>query len=331
MGGFRFFLSIMVALSHAGIYFYGFNQGVVAVAIFLIISGYTTDIVLEKKYATLSTSSLKAFYINKLTRIFPEYLFYVVFTLVVICVFHLEHETIHQIEFGAVCFNLLLVPIAYSSMFGVFANAFASCLVIPAAWTLGLQFTYYFISPFLRFLMEKRKRIGVMFFFLSFFLFCLSVTNRLNGYFGYSYIFGSLWIFLLGAYIRDEKYKVLISGGVLLACLMFLYIGKTGNYAVGFNKEILMGVCIGFPVVYLLKDFPRGKIDNFLGSISFGIYLNHFTVKTILINIWNHEPCKFIEWLIMILLSILLATISYFLIHYLNKAITNLKASVIRR
>lgn len=43
MGIYRFILSIMVALSHSGIYYWGFNQGSVAVISFLIISGYTTE------------------------------------------------------------------------------------------------------------------------------------------------------------------------------------------------------------------------------------------------------------------------------------------------
>jgi peptidoglycan/LPS O-acetylase OafA/YrhL len=48
MGAFRLALAALVALSHAGVNFFGYQPGVVAVISFLIISGFVMTRLIER-------------------------------------------------------------------------------------------------------------------------------------------------------------------------------------------------------------------------------------------------------------------------------------------
>lgn len=125
----------------------------------------------------------------------------------------------------------------------------------------------------------------------------------------------------MGMYLREENKKSFLYFVCLFVCGIFLYIGKTGFYIEGLNKEILFGIIIGMPVIYSLKSFARNRVDLLLGNMSYGIYLNHFTVKTVIVNIIGHEPNVFSEWFILLCLLAFFSVISYYVVDYPIKMI----------
>lgn len=209
MGIYRLFLSIMVLLSHTGLYYFGINQGVIAVIIFLIISGYTTEVTLVKKNVE-SLKQIKVYYLDKILRIFPLYIFWVVLTLIIVCAFHIQHETIHEVTFQGALINLLLFPLNYTPFFRVFNDTISVCDVIPAAWTLGMQMTWYLIAPIL-YIFSKRKNlqyVNCILLVISMSLFFLAIKGAIPGYYCYSFLPGMLWIFIVGGgYSKREKYS----------------------------------------------------------------------------------------------------------------------------
>lgn len=80
---------------------------------------------------------------------------------------------------------------------------------------------------------------------------------------------------------------------------------------------------IGMPVVHFLKAYPRNKIDSFAGNISYGVYLNHFTIKTVLQQVIGHEPHGLTEWTTLILLSIAAAVMGYFMVEFPIRKLRN--------
>lgn len=290
MGIYRLILSIMVALSHSGIYYYGFNQGIVAVISFLIISGYATDIVLEKRENC--KGSLSGFYFGRAINIFPLYWVYVILTFFVVWHFGLVHEVIQVISLKGILYNLLLFPLDYSAFNSDWRLTLAECNAIPAAWTLGMQLTYYLVAPLL-YKLERNIKYGKIvnygLFFISFLVFLCSIAGKISSNYSYTLLPGTLWMFMLGMYMRQDNKKEFLKIVTIICMILFLYAGYSSSL-IGQSREILLGVVIGIPAIYWLKDYPFRKIDAFLGKISYGVYLNHFTVKTVIMNIIGYQP-----------------------------------------
>jgi peptidoglycan/LPS O-acetylase OafA/YrhL len=53
-----------------------------------------------------------------------------------------------------------------------------------------------------------------------------------------------------------------------------------------FNAEVTLGVTLGIPAVYLLTRFKYHRIDELLGNISYGVFLNHYVVMYFLHALW---------------------------------------------
>lgn len=49
-----------------------------------------------------------------------------------------------------------------------------------------------------------------------------------------------------------------------------------------FNAEVTLGIAVGIPLVYLLTKLKFHRMDEFLGNISYGVFLNHFVVMYLL-------------------------------------------------
>jgi peptidoglycan/LPS O-acetylase OafA/YrhL len=71
VGTLRFVLAIVVALSHTGTVFLGYNTGVVAVVSFFMISGYVMALLIEKHYG--SVGRVGHFYLDRAARLFPQF------------------------------------------------------------------------------------------------------------------------------------------------------------------------------------------------------------------------------------------------------------------
>lgn len=318
MGYYRYIISVLVLLSHTGLYFLGVNQGIVSVISFLLITGYTTELSLERMDVA-NIKSIGGFLGKRFIRIFPQYWFYVLFTFAIVFGFGLWHETVSDISLKSVIGNMLLLPLNYSYLSNVISDPLAYCLAIPAAWTLGLQFTWWVIAPMIK--RCRKTEIGKKFIyivaFISVTVFISSIIGITSGMYSYSNIVGMLWVFLLGILINENRYKFL---GAVWTIDLFLiaYLSYHDELINGQNNAVCIGLLVGIPMVTLVKNFPRTKLDGFFGNISYGVYLNHFTVKEILVNVMNREPRGFFEWGILVLISTLLAS----LVCFVEKRIT---------
>ena len=74
MGTLRFILALLVMLSHTGLTVGGLNPGVASVVVFYAISGYVMSALVAKHFSQPGQAS--HFYIDRLARIYPQYLFY---------------------------------------------------------------------------------------------------------------------------------------------------------------------------------------------------------------------------------------------------------------
>jgi len=303
VGAYRLLLAILVAVSHLGITFAGLNPGVVAVISFLIISGFVMTSLIERNYAAADTVAL--FYLDRAMRLYPQFLLYFVAACVVVYFLLPGTPQAAELTPEKIAASLTMVPLGFY-MFGA-----ASTEILPPAWSLGLESCFYLVIPFL--IIYKARGIAFSLSVVVFLVACLGYVN--TDLYGYRLLPGVLFIFLCGSYL----YKAQARGLTIAVCttaaatLMFVAIMAGPIERRPFNAEVTAGIALGVPAVYLLTKLKFHPIDEFLGNISYGVFLNHFVVMYLLRVFW---PVSYSDYLVTALLvfSFLLSGVSYYCI-----------------
>ena len=226
MGSLRFLLAISVVYWHAGV-FLGFPlvPGDTAVQCFYAISGFYMSLVLNEKYGSESSSYL-LFISNRFLRLFPAYAIVLLLTLWLALMvsglspsaalpFAVAWQSLTPIDWSSAAlligsqifmwgqdiylfFTLKHGALAFWPDFYTARQPLHPLLVIPQAWTLGLEFSFYLIAPFI-----VRRSVGAI---MVAFAASLGVRLCLQFWFGYqgdpwSYRFfpSELAVFLIGA------------------------------------------------------------------------------------------------------------------------------------
>ena len=253
---------------------------------------------------------LKWFYLDRFIRIWPLYLVYMFITLLVNYIWPINSSFLSNPSIGNLFKNILILPLGYYMYNGV-----DSFTIIPPAWCLGLELTFYIIFPIIYFLKSKR-----IFLVLSLIIFGFAYIGIINtDLFGYRLIPGTLFIFIIGTLLAEPKSKrnkyVILS--ICIICIILLintYIKPLLN--VPYNREVLYGITIGVPLINLLKKIKGSLIDKYLGKISYGIFLNHFLIIFIIQKLVGERAFLIKYQVLLIVTSFLLSTLSYFVIEY---------------
>ncbi|UJL36110.1 acyltransferase family protein [Pantoea agglomerans] len=252
-------LAILVLLSHCGIKLPGYNQGVTAVVSFLIISGYVITKLISAKFP--DKSDIKPFYLDRALRLFPQFIFYLILTSVLYIIF----DGTEKITISQFFVNALMLPL---NTFAVYNNDY---IIVPQSWSLGLELQFYLLIPFI--LLSKKKATWAVASIILFLPAYLGIVN--TDYFGYRMLTGTLFIFLLGSMMAGNERRSLWVIYAVSAVMLVLAVSLDG-LSHEFNKEVLSGVLIGVPTVWLLfKVKIRNKWDSLAGDLSYGVYLNH--------------------------------------------------------
>lgn len=301
MGSYRLILAALVVSSHIGHTLFGLNFGVVAVISFFILSGYVMTALIEKRY--FSTSLVSAFYLDRLYRLQPQYLFYLILTAVYFFTVGIDDYLLRTIDVESMVMNIMIVPTNFYMLDFMKGRG-----VIPQGWSLGLEACFYLLIPFI--LIFKMRWVAVGLSILTFGLAYLAFLP--TDWFGYRLIPGTLYIFLLGSFMYSPgKHGKTLVTAIFIAsiCFAILTIGF-GFKRVPFNAEVLIGISIGIPAIYTLSNFRLGKFDELLGNISYGVFLNHFLLiwlfKTLDISLTHYGA-----FFSLLSLSIILAWVSF--------------------
>ncbi|QGZ60671.1 acyltransferase family protein [Paraburkholderia acidisoli] len=273
MGTYRLLLAVAVMLSHIGVNYHGHNPGVIAVASFFLLSGYVMTALIERHYASLD--QLLPFYLDRVMRLFPQFLFYSAISLVLIFRFHPQSWFLAEITPWTAALNMTMVPLN-------FFHFFPHAQTIPQAWSLGLEAQFYLAIPFI---IVFRARVlalvlSLLFFVLPYFHLVTPDT------WGYRMLPGTLFVFLMGSLLRTRDHPWLLRatyGAVALAAVASLARPADSVF------DVLIGVVIGFPVVTALTKTKFGRIDELAGNLSYGMFLNHFAL------IWAFQVMGFRE------------------------------------
>jgi peptidoglycan/LPS O-acetylase OafA/YrhL len=308
MGTLRFLLALLVLVSHAGVTVRGYNPGVVAVVSFFMLSGYVMTLLIERHYR--SVTRVPAFYVDRAARLFPQFLLVVATTVVLVWSGLIRVPEVASCTSTAAIRTALMLPLAFLTLE---FSGLAGCWLIPQGWSLGLELTFYLVIPFLVIAMGRSWVAALA--MLSTALFVVAYLGLIDtNLWGYRVLPGTLFMFLVGMAFANSKLPtrfawIVFGGAVALFAVLQI---RPDLKALIYNKEVLLGLILGIPAIALIKDLRPSRIDEILGDLSYGIFLNHFVL------IWLVQThigtVKTRAVFVIALASVLAAAVSYLLV-----------------
>lgn len=289
MGTLRLLLAWAVLLSHAGVRVNYLNPGVVAVIGFYLISGYVMAGLIHRHYD--EPARIHRFYLDRVLRLFPQYLAYAAATLAWFALTGTHTEFLKRAPDALdIANNLLVVPLNFYMYTG--ADAFT---LIPPAWSLGAELQFYLVAP----LMLLWPRVGIAFAAVSLGFQVAALHGVLNtDWYGYRLLAGVLWVFAVGMLLfhlhhkRPAWARYLAWSAPLLALAVFLYLRRMGLHTAPYHQEVLIGWGVGIPLLHWAGRFKGGRLDHLAGDVSYGMFLNHFLLLWILFPAPGRTPLQ---------------------------------------
>jgi peptidoglycan/LPS O-acetylase OafA/YrhL len=268
MGSFRYLLAVLVVASHAHGDIAGYNIGISAVISFFLISGYVMTILIDRHYAALSKVGL--FYLDRCARLFPQYTLYLLIALAVLAAIH--HPMLASCGPYEIGLNALIFPLDIYQLIGL------RCMIIPQAWSLGLELSLYAIIPFL-IIYRPLAKWSVA---ISFGIFALAFFGIISpDTYGYRLLPGTLFIFFAGTAMarQDILWRNLPAGIWIAAIMAFVALHFNERLcALPASKEIVVGLLLGIPALGILRRVRFSKWDEFAGNLSYGVFVSHFVL-----------------------------------------------------
>lgn len=304
MGSVRTLLAIAVVCAHC----YGggeiFVGGRLAVQLFYVISGFLISYILveARTYRTVYS-----FYTNRFLRLFPIYWFVALLTIIALLFASLIFNETHPIisTFEALGFdgklslalsNLLIFGQDWIMFTGVrggdfqFVTDFRESdvqvwqgLLVPQAWTLGVELSFYVISPFV--LVRKNLMLALLLCSLVLRGYLIYIGLGTKDPWSYRFFPTDLALFLFGACahqflkpLYEKRYLLTENLSKILTVVIFIYCSVYFllPYRV-FNTFALIGAFILF-LPYLFKFQSKNRWDRKIGELSYPIYISHLLV-----------------------------------------------------
>jgi len=255
-GGYRFFLAMLVALSHFGFQAAAFNPGQWSVISFYVLSG----LLMERQCRKLSPrgDQIGTFYLDRFLRIYPLYLAVLLLA-----------WTQNHLSWREALGNLTLLPLNYQE----FNNLPA---LIPVSWSLACELHFYLLVPLLTQCSTKTLRLVAG---ASLGLFAASPFLPHSTFWAYVGLPGILFTFVSGILInRKDAFFLKICWLVMLGLLAGFAAAKVGHVGLptGIHINVAIGYLVAIAVVARLDQFSANrKWDKFLGFFAFPLFLCH--------------------------------------------------------
>lgn len=318
MGCVRTLLAVSVVLIHA--YGFVFVGGIVAVQLFYVVSGFLISFVLieARHYETVGD-----FYENRFLRIYPIYAVVALFTLAMYLVagglFGIEApfvEAFHSLgpvaKLSLIVTNITVLGQDLILFTGVRDGTFQFVsdynqsevivwhgLVVPQAWTLGVEMSFYILAPFVL----PRMRVILVLLGLSLTLrtaLYLSGFGSTGNAWEYRFFPNELALFLLGALAHQVWRPLLLRKGwltprvaLVVTALILLYCASYFLLpARPFHRfAIIAAFVLALPFLFEFQRLHRW--DRAIGDLSYPIYISHMAM-IVPINFvfarWSGEP-----------------------------------------
>ncbi len=303
--------------------------GKLGVVLFFVLSGFLITYLLLSEEKSFDDISIKKFYMRRILRIWPLYFLIIIlafFVLPYINLFTLNGFGINSIHADLaikLVLYALFLPNIVLSMLGVIPYA-------SHTWSIGTEEQFYLVWPvFMKYL--KKNRILLMFIIIvTYLLFRLFLANPLSDFIPYKNIIREFWstfsidcmaiggIFGIMLF-RNDRFLYLIKNNLTfyfsLAFVSILMI--KGVYIPYFHLDffsVFFGIIIlNFASNDKIKISLENKYFNYLGNISYGLYMYHpiGIILAIYLTVAIGHPTNWLIYPLSLLFTIIIAGLSY--------------------
>jgi len=265
--------------------------GKLGVVLFFVLSGFLITYLLLTEEYSFKKISVKKFYMRRVISIWP--LYFLIILLAFIVLPNIQIFNLPGYGKDVIYSNLIWKLILYAIFF---PNLVLSVLgVVPYAlhtWSIGTEEQFYLVWPLiLRYIKKYRilLMLVIVFIYLAFKFFLLS---SFGSYIPYSNIIKAFWhsfpidcmaiggVFAILLFEKSQWLKYIIRNDLfylsLILVVLFMIIGVYIPYVHYEFYSIFFGIIIiNFSVNDQIKISLENKILNYLGSISYGLYMYH--------------------------------------------------------
>jgi peptidoglycan/LPS O-acetylase OafA/YrhL len=309
----RFFAASLVVIHHAETirlkfdmpnlkYLSFFNNGMLAVSFFFVLSGFLITFLLMSEIERTQTVSIRNFYVRRVLRIWPLYYLLVIIGLFIIPTFlsiiGYDYKMPYDTSTAGVLF-LFFLSFVVNTLFG-------SHLLEPL-WSIGVEEFFYLIwAPLAKFSKHKILNALIFVFVFKTLLNIFFTQNTEGAYFSFtkeivtSLKFELMAIGGIGAWFVARKraavethwlfslpVQIVLLTVILLRLFFHNSLINNDLYIIFFNTSVVTGIVEGLLFLWLILNVsvnPKTitKLQNrwldFLGEISYGIYMYQMLV-----------------------------------------------------
>lgn len=316
-----------------------FNLGGLGVYFFFVLSGFLITFLLLNEKEKFGTISIKQFYIRRILRIWPLYYFILILGFFILPQFDTFKINYLENSFDIFFYqNLILYLIILPNLAFSFYPAVPN---IGQAWSIGVEEQFYIIWPIL---ISKSKSILKTLVLITSTLIVIKVLILLLGY-HYS---NMEWYQLLKRYIAMSKFECMSIGGIgayflfknhsilkiITHHITFMFSMLIVVLLIYFTPEKIQdGIHLAYSflflqnILFVVKKNQQLGLDNkvfdYLGKISYGIYMYHLMIIPLCIHTYlayfKTESLVFENIIIytsVIFLTIATSSLSYELFEY---------------
>jgi len=275
-----------------------------AVQCFFVISGFYMALILTEKYR-----NKRLFYENRALRLLPLYLAVVILQFVFYVATNNPHAWFTSVS-SLNPVSMLLLVIANLTMIGqdwlmfmgidyntgwfyLTSNFYAEplpaykFLLVPQAWTVGLELMFYAVAPWLVILRARWLALVIVG--------SLAVRFGLAGVglaadpWTYRFFPSELLFFVAGilayrAYriLREREYRIPAWAGWAIVGGMLGLIAVHYYLPAALHSRFLPPILTALVIPFAFLTTGRNRIDRYIGELSYAIYITHILARTVL-------------------------------------------------
>jgi peptidoglycan/LPS O-acetylase OafA/YrhL len=303
--------------------------GKLGVVLFFVLSGFLITYLLLAEEKTFDDISIKKFYMRRILRIWPLY-----FLIIILAIFILPYIklfTLNGFDINVVHSNLATKLILYALFL---PNIVLSMIgVIPYAshtWSIGTEEQFYVVWPvFMKYL--KKNRIALMILIIiSYLLIRFFLANPISDFMPYKKFIREFWstfnidcmaiggIFGILLFRNDRFLPLLKNNLIFYFSLAFVSILMIKGVYIPYIQAEFFSVFFGIIILNFaanenIKISLENKYFNYLGNISYGLYMYHPIGIMMAINlaVTIGYPSNWLIYPASLIFTILIAGLSY--------------------
>lgn len=339
----RFIAALLVIMHHIEQQKFFFNlpnmwhNGVVriigslGVVLFFVLSGFLITYLLFVEQKVTNTINIKKFYIRRALRIWPLYFFLITAAFFVLP--HIPFLTIPGFDKDVVSQNFVVKIILYVVFLPNMAlSLFGGIPYATQTWSIGAEEQFYLVWPVLNKYIKNKWLI--MFTVIGFYILIKLIIKLLRHHFSLGVLekfwdsvpidcmaIGGVFALILFEnskrvlYIRQLLFSKITQYSVLGAVLLFIVLGLF----IPFFQYEFYAILFGILIINFAANKDRifsmeNRLTNFLGKISYGLYMYHLIAITLAIKLSQYLGfSNYIIYPVAFIGAITLASASYYL------------------